>query len=125
MNKLVFKIKKFIAYRKLKKIILPVLNEPSSKMVQTKHINSFFILAFLIDLVKQKSDAVLIIDDEFNLILSDIPELKQLRIFTPHEWSYSSMKHTFVLCSPLSENNFDIVYSKSIIDADNYYIMLL
>ena len=125
-NKIKFQLKKFFTYRKLKKLINPLLNEPTSQLVHsTKEINILYILSYLIDLTLKKSDAVLIVDDDFREILDSIPSLKEHKIYTPREWGYMDMKHVFVLCTPLSSGNFDFIYSKSIIDRDNYYIMVL
>ena len=125
MNKILYKIKRFFVYRKLKKIVFPVIKEPSSQLVDTKHISLAYILPFLVDLVTHKSDASLVIDDSLEHILKDIEELRECRIYTPQQYKYQNPKANFVFCTPLSNEDFDTLYSRSIIDKDNYYIFLL
>lgn len=124
MSKLKFRIKKFFAYRKLKKLIYPLLKEPESVIVPSKGISAMYILSFLIDLLIKKSDMILIVDDAFEVIVNSIPELKDYKIYTPHRFKYQTSVHNFILCTPLSEEGFDVMYSKSVIDDNNYYIFL-
>lgn len=125
MNRILYRIKRFFVYRKLKKAIFPVIKEPASQLVDTKHISLAYILPFLVDLVTHKSDASLIIDDSLEPILKGIEELRECRIYTPQQYKYQNLKANFIFCTPLSNDNFDILYSRSIIDKDNYYIFLL
>ena len=125
MSKILYRIKRFFAYRKLKKLVFPAMKEPTSKLIDTKHISVAFILPFLIDLVSHKRDASLVVDESLEHILKDIEELRECNIYTPQQYKYKNPKAEFIFCTPLSDESFDMMYTRSILDSENYYLFLL
>ena len=125
MSKLKYKIKRFFAYRKLKKAVFPQLREHSSTLIDTKDIDLIYIIPFLVDLIVHKKDCILVVDNSLQEFISSIHELDNYNIYTVHDFKYKTFDKKLILTTPLNESCFDEMYTHSVLDKDNYYKILL
>lgn len=125
MNKIKYKIKRFFAYRKLKRMILPHLKNHSSGLIDTKEIDLIYIIPFLVDLIIHKKDCILVVNDSLRDFISSVPELANYNILTVHDFGYRTFTNKIILTTPLDELGFDTMYQHSVLDSENFYKILL
>ena len=125
MNKLKYKIRRFFAYRKLKRSVMPALRHHTSELIDTKDISIIYIIPFLVDLVVHKKDTVLVVNNSLRDFINSVEELSNYNIMTVHDFTYLTLRGKTILTTPLDEECFDTMYTHSVLDKDNYYKILL
>ena len=125
MSKLKYKIKRFFAYRKLKRCVMPALRHHTSELIDTKDINLIYIIPFLVDLVVHRKDTILVVNNSLRDFIDSIEELNDYNIMTVHDFTYFTTKGKTIVTTPLDEECFDVMYTHSFLDKDNFYKILL